>query len=43
VEDENNTNSEAEDDIKAQFDFDDNEEFDPKYNAQDVQDMNIRR
>jgi hypothetical protein len=36
------TDSEAEDDIEAQFDSDNDKEFDPEYNVQDVQDMNIR-
>jgi hypothetical protein len=41
-EDENDTNLEVEDDIEAQFESNDNEEFDPEYNVQDVQDMNMR-
>jgi hypothetical protein len=44
VEDKSDTaNSEAKDDIKTQFNSNNNEEFDPEYNVQDVQDMNIRR
>jgi len=41
-EDENDVTTDLGDDTKARFDSDDDEEFDPEYDIQDVQDMNMR-
>jgi hypothetical protein len=41
-EDENDATTNLGDDTEAQFDSNDNKEFDPEYNIQDVQDINIR-
>jgi hypothetical protein len=41
VEDET-ADSEGEDNMNARFDSDNDEEFDPEYNVQDIQDMNMR-
>ena len=41
-EDENDVATDSGDDTEARFDSDDDEEFDPEYDIQDVQDMNMR-
>lgn len=40
--DENDITTDSGDDTEARFDSDDDKEFDPEYDIQDVQDMNIR-